>query len=48
MLGLVEMVLSLSKVFDDVQRVVLINGILDISFQSNMKIVSRSGRKYLI
>ena len=48
MLGLVKMVLLFSKVLGDVQRVVLINDILDISFQSNMKIVSRSGRKYLI
>ena len=36
------------KVLDGVQRVVLINGFLDISFESNMKIVSRSGSKYLI
>ena len=40
MLGLVKIALLFSKVLDGVQRVVLKNGILDISFQSNMKIVS--------
>ena len=48
MLGLVKMVLLFSKVLDGVQRVVSINGFLDFSFESNMKIVSRSGSKCLI
>ena len=36
------------KVLDGVQRVVLINAFLDISFEGNMKIDSRNGSKYLI
>ena len=48
MLGLGKMVLLFSKVLDDVQRVVLINGFLDFSFGSNMKIGSRSSSEYLV
>jgi hypothetical protein len=48
MLDLVKIALLFSKVFDGVQHIVLKNGTLDISFQSNMKIVSRNNSKYLV
>ena len=48
MLDLVKISLLFSKVLDGVQRIVMKNGILDISFQSNMKIVSRNNSKYLV
>ena len=47
MLVLVKIALLFSKVLDGVQRIVMKNGILDISPQSNMKIVSRNNSKYL-
>ena len=48
MLDLVKIALFFSKVLDGVQRFVMKNGIPDISFQSNMKIVSRNNSKYLM